>query len=311
MPLAPDVQAFLDEAAAAGGSPLEEGTPAQARAASWAWLNHVGESEPVASVRHTFIPGPTADLAARIYTPAGDGPFPAIVFFHGSGWVIANIEIADAPHRALANRTGCVVVAVNYQKAPEHPFPTPFDDAYASTCWVVEHAAMLGVDPLRIGVGGDSAGGNLAAAVTLQARDAADGPDLAFQLLLYPATDRRLDYPSMTENAVGYGLTLAGMTWFWEQYLADRADADNPLACPMRAPDLSGLPPAVVVTAEYDPLRDDGAAYAGRLRAAGVPVTERNYVGQIHGFLWMAGVAEGARQLLDDLGRDIRALTGR
>jgi acetyl esterase len=307
VPLDPEVEALLLEMAQAEGKPLEESTPAEARAASWDWLRWVGEPEDVAQVGHRFIPGPTADLPVRIYTPNGVAPFPALVYFHGSGWTISNIELADAPHRALANRTGCVVIAVNYQKAPEHKYPTPFDDAYATLEWVHNHAAGLSVDPSRIGVGGDSAGGNLAAAICLKARDRR-GPDIAFQLLVYPATDCRFDLPSMVENSEGYLLTTAGVRWFWGQYLADPADADDPYACPMRAVDFIGLPPAVIITAEYDPLRDDGEAYASRLSEAGVPVVLRRYEGMVHGFLWASGVLAGSRRLLDDLGADVRRL---
>lgn len=307
MPVHPEVQRLLLEMERAGGKAVEESTPAEARAGSWDWLKWVGEPEEVAKVEHRFIPGPSADLPVRIYTPQGHGPFPALVYLHGSGFTVSNIEIADAPHRALANRTGCVLVAVNYQKAPEHKFPVPLDDAYATVEWVHVNAGSLSVDPSLIGVGGDSAGGNLAAAACLRARDDG-GPAIAFQLLVYPTTDCQFDLPSMVENAQGYMLTTAAMRWFWDQYLNDPADADDPYACPMRATDLSGLPPAVVVTAEYDPLRDDGEAYAARLRESGVPVVLRRYEGMIHGFLWTSGVVKGSRSLLDDLGRDVRAL---
>jgi acetyl esterase len=303
----PEVQALLLAMERAGGKPLEECTPAEARAAAWDWLQWVGEPEPVAYVDNRFIPGPTADLPARIYTPEGTGPFPALVYLHGSGWTISNIEVADAPHRALANRTGCVVVAVNYQKAPEHKFPVPLDDCYAAVQWVHVNAGDLDIDPALIGVGGDSSGGNLAAAVCLKSRDQR-GPRIAFQLLVYPAIDYRFDLPSMVENAEGYALTTRGMRWFWDQYLPDSISASNPLACPIRATDLSNLPPAVVVTAEYDPLRDDGEAYAERLREAGVRLISRRYAGMIHGFFWTSGVVSGSTQLFADLGRDVREL---
>jgi acetyl esterase len=307
MPLDPQVEAVVQRLNSAGEKPVEESTPAEARIAARDWLDLVGEAEHVAKTEHRFITGPTADLPIRIYTPEGDGPFPGLVFFHGSGWTVSNIEIADAPHRALANRTGCVVVAVNYQKAPEHKFPIPFDDAYAATCWVAEHADELGIDAGRLGVGGDSAGGNLAAAVCLKARDDA-APALAYQLLVYPATDYRFDLPSYSENSEGYLLTTAGMRWFWAQYLADESDAANPLACPMRAADHTGLPPAIIITAEYDPLRDDGEAFAERLKASGVPVIARRYPGMVHGFLWMSGVVDRSRQLIDDIAHDLSAL---
>jgi acetyl esterase len=310
MPLESDVSALLDTMNAAGGKPPEESTVAEVRAGAWDWLGLVGEPEPVARVEHRFIPGPTADLPIRIYTPEGEGPFPGLVFFHGSGWTISNIELTDTPHRALANRTGCVLVAVNYQKAPEHKFPVPFDDAYGATCWVAEHAAEFDIDPEGIGVGGDSAGGNLAAAVCLKARDQG-GPSLSFQLLAYPAIDYRFDFASSVENAQGYMLTTTTTKWFWDQYLTDPSDADNPFACPVRADNHAGLPPAIVVTAEYDPIRDDGETYAQCLADAGVPVIRRRYDGMVHGFLWMSGVVEGSRRLIDDLGDDVRTILSR
>jgi acetyl esterase len=307
MALHPDARALLDEMDRLGGKPVEQSTPREARSSSWDWLRWMGEPEAVTSVEHRFLTGPTADIPIRIYRPSDLGQLPALVYFHGSGFTVNNIEIADAPHRALANRTGCVVVAVNYQKAPEHKFPVPFDDAFAAVSWVHQQAAALGVDPARIGVGGDSAGGTLAAAACLRARDE-NGPPIAFQLLVYPATDHRFDFPSMQENAEGYLLTTAAMQWFWTQYLTGPGDADLPYACPARASDHSRLPPAVVLTAEFDPLRDDGERYAALLQRAGVDVVLRRYPGMIHGFLWTSARVAGSRQLLDDIGRDVRGL---
>ncbi len=306
MPLDPQAQDLLEQLKQAGAKPVEAMSVAEARALSWSYIGLQGEPEPVAAVTHRFIPGPTADLPIRIYHPAGQGPFPALVLFHGSGWVVANLDVADAPARALANRTGCVIVAVNYQKAPEHKFPVPFDDCYATAVWVAEHAGELSVDPARIGVAGDSAGGNLAAAVALKARDAG-GPVLAYQLLIYPATNYDLDTPSALANAEGYLLQRESMRWFWDHYLSEPSDAENPLACPLRAPDLSGLPPAFVVTAEFDPLCDDGDRYAEALRAAGVAVSHRRYDGMLHGFFWMAGVLDQARALYEEIGKEVRA----
>lgn len=306
MPLDPQAQALLEQLKQAGAKPVEVMTVAEARALSWSYIDLQGAPESVAAVTHRFIPGPSADLPIRIYHPAGPGPFPALVLFHGSGWVVANLDVVDAPARALANCTGCVIVAVNYQKAPEHKFPVPLDDCYATTAWVAAHAEALRVDPARIGVAGDSAGGNLAAAVALKARDAG-GPALAYQLLIYPATNYDLDTPSALANAEGYLLQRESMRWFWDHYLADAGDADNPLACPLRAADLSGLPPAFVVTAEFDPLCDDGERYADALRAAGVPVTYRRYDGMVHGFFWMAGVLDQARALYEEIGKEVRA----
>jgi acetyl esterase len=306
MPLDPQVTRLLSVMERTGGKPLSESTAAEARVGDWS-RDFVGPTEPVADVTHTFIPGPTADLPVRIYTPEGTGPFPAIVYFHGSAFSVSNIGLADSPHRAIANRTGCVVVAVNYQKAPEHPFPTPMNDAYAATEWVQDNAGLLRVDPLRIGVGGDSAGGNLAAAVCIRAREER-GPRLAFQLLLYPAVLAESSYPSMTENANGYMLSSDDVAWAWQQYVPDEEQRGNPLASPLLAERHDQLPPAIVLTAEYDPLRDEGEAYADKLEAAGVPVVRRRYEGMIHGFLWTAGVIDGSRQLIDDLGKDVREL---
>jgi acetyl esterase len=298
----------------AGAVPLAQVGAVQARVDAWQWSMLPGEAEPVASVEHTYLSGPTAELPVTVYRPelpVRSGPpqrLPAIVMLHGGGWVVGNIALADRPHRALANATGCVVVAVNYQKAPEHPFPTALDDACAGLDWTFDQAERLGVDPARIGIGGDSAGGNLAAAVALRARDRG-GAAPAFQVLIYPALDARLTSPSAAECAAGYGLDTADMHWFWQQYLPDPAMRADPLACPSRAGDLSGLCPAVVITVEYDPLRDEAREYALRLRQAGVRVIHREYPGTIHGIFWLPEVAE-YRQLLDDLAGDVATLLG-
>jgi acetyl esterase len=305
MTLDPDMARVLELMARAGGRPVETSTVAEARAGAWSWMNYTGDPDDVASVVDRYIPGPTADLPIRIYAPSGTGPFPALVMFHGSGWVISNIDHADTAHRALANSSGSIVVAVNYQKAPEHKFPVPLFDAYASVEWVAANAAALGIDPTRIGVGGDSAGGNLAAAVCLLARERKN-VEISVQLLVYPATHYGACYPSLTENAEGYLLTRAAVDWFWKQYLPNPADGSNPLASPMLAEDLGGLPPAIVVTAEYDPLRDEGEAYAARLAEAGVPTVSRRYAGAVHAFMWMLQHVPASRALIDDLGRDLR-----
>jgi acetyl esterase len=306
MPLDPEARALLDQLKALGVKPFEDMTVPEARREAAAFLDLQGEPQEVASVSHRFIPGATADIPVRIYTPAGTGPFPALVYFHGSGWVILNIELCDPTLRSLANGTGCVVVAVNYQKAPEHKFPIPLDDSFAATCWVAEHAAELGIDPTRLGVAGDSAGGNLAAAVCLRARDEG-GPALAYQLLIYPATDYGWDKPSAVENAEGYLLQRESMRWFWNHYVNDPADGDNPLVSPLRASDLSGLPPAFIVTAEFDPLRDDGELYGERLREAGVAVKVSRYDGAIHGLYFMLGVLGQAKVLHDEVATEVRA----
>lgn len=312
MPLDPQAAELLTALREMGRQPMEAMTPAEARVAARAFKALGGEPEEVARVDHGFIPGPTADLPARFYTPADapDAKRPALIYLHGSGWTILNIEICDAFSRALANRSGCLVVAVNYQKAPEHKFPIPFDDAYAATRWVFDNASSLGVDPARVGIIGDSAGGNLAAAVTLRARDE-QGPSLAYQVLVYPAVDYGWDTPSAVARAEGYLLQRATMRYYWTNYVNDPTDGDHPYCSPLRASDHSGLPPALIVSAEYDPLCDDGRRYADKLREAGVPVTFRLYEGMIHGFLWMSGVMDQSRALIDEIGREVRSALGR
>jgi acetyl esterase len=306
MPVDPQIQAVLDKMREAGAKPFEELSVAEARAAAWSFAELQGEPEEVASIKHTFIPGPTAELPVRIYTPSGEGPHPGLVYFHGSGWVVLNIAVCDTTMRALANSTGCVVVAVNYQKAPEHPFPIPFDDCWATTTWVFEHASDLNVDAERIGVIGDSAGGNLAAAVALRARDEG-APKLAYQALIYPAVEHNWDTASAHENAEGYLLQRESMRWFWNHYVQDESLADDPRVSPLKAADHAGLPPTFIATAEFDPLRDDGRAYHAKLHDAGVPVTYVEYEGMIHGFYWMQGAADGAKRLHADLAEAIRA----
>ena len=316
MPLDPQAQALLDQMREIGAKPSEELSVPEARADAWGFVDLGGEPQEVGSVTDRYIPGPHADIHVRIYTPAagagdanGSAGRPGLVYFHGSGWVIANIDVADSAVRSLANSTGCVVVSVNYQKAPEHKFPVPFDDCYAATTWVAANAAELGIDPGRIGVIGDSAGGNLAAAICLKARDE-DGPAIAYQVLIYPATDCDWDKPSCIENAEGYLLQRATMEWFWSHYVTSTSDAENPLVSPLRAADVAGLPPALVITAEFDPLRDDGELYADRLRDAGVPVRYTEYKGMIHGFYWMIGVMDQARDLHAEIAREVRAAFG-
>ncbi|MEU4743349.1 alpha/beta hydrolase [Actinosynnema sp. NPDC023658] len=297
MALDEQTRAVLDKLAGAPG--LEELTVPQAREAQWGFLAFQGQPEPVARVEHLFVPGPTADLPARIYYPGGDGPFPAIVFLHGSGWVTCNLDIYDVALRALANATGHAVFAVNYQKAPEHPFPVPLDDSYAATAWLFEHAASVDVDPARIGVMGDSAGGNLAAAVALRARGTLD---LAFQVLVVPALDVDFTTRSYVGHATGHVLSAATMRWFWSHYLGAEglSGAVPELAAPLRA-SVDGLPPAFVAVAEHDPVRDDGERYAAKLAAAGVPVRLRELEGTIHPFVLMDGALDAYRVLLGEL----------
>lgn len=310
MPLDPQARTMLDQAAAEGLVPRSEMTVAEARQ----WLMDsrplAGPPEDVWRVEERVIPGPVADIPLRVYTPRSAAPLPGLVFFHGGGWVIGNLETVDTPLRALANRSGCVVVSVDYRLAPEHRFPAAAEDCYAATRWAIEEASTIGVDPSRVAVGGDSAGGNLAAVVSQMARDRG-GPPLAFQLLIYPVADHDFATSSYLANADGYLLTRESMIWFWDQYVPEPADRRNPYASPLRAEDLSGLPPALVVTAEYDPLRDEGEAYAARLARSGVSATLKRYDGMVHGFFSRAGILDQGKRLIDDCGGALReALAG-
>jgi acetyl esterase len=264
-----------------------------------------GAPEEVGKVENRNIPGPGGEIPVRIYTPKGEGPFPALVYYHGGGWVIGNLETVDVPCRLLANRANCVVVSVDYRLAPEHKFPAAADDSYAAAKWVVENAASIQVDVERVAIGGDSAGGNLAAVVALMARDKSE-ISLAYQMLVYPVTNHSYATESYTENADGYLLTKDSMVWFWNHYLRNEEDGKNPYASPLQAEDLSGLPPALVLTGEFDPLRDEGEAYAERLREAGVQVEAKRYDGMIHGYFWMPGVLEQGRQSIEHAAKALK-----
>lgn len=283
MPLDPQVREFLDELAALDPPPLTDLTPEEARANTLAETVLMGPAEPVAKKEDRQIPGPHGPIPVRIYTPEGEGPFGVFVYYHGGGWVVGDIPSHEGVCCALANGAGCVVVSVDYRLAPEYKYPAAADDCYAATKWVAENAESFGGDSSRIAVGGDSAGGNLAAVVTLMARDRG-GPAICFEVLVYPVTDFNFNRPSYVENAEGYFLTREGMQWFWNHYLRDERDGAEPYASPLREKDLSNLPPALVLTAEYDPLRDEGEEYAARLRAAGVPTRLTRYDGMIHAF---------------------------
>jgi acetyl esterase len=306
MALDPAAAGLLEQMEAAGMPPLNELSPPDARAAAAGFAELGGPGDEVTSAEDRTVPGPAGPIPVRIYTPkGGSAPRPALVYIHGGGWVLGDLEMVDAICRSVANRADCVVVSVDYRMAPEHKFPAPLDDCYAAVTWVAEHAAEIGVDPDRLAVGGDSAGGNLSAAVALRARDEG-GPALRLQLLVYPVTDHSFDTVSYKDNGEGYLLTKDMMVWFWDHYLAKANDGDNPLASPLRAKDLSGLPPAQVFTAEFDPLRDEGEAFAARLAAAGVPVSHTRYDGQIHGFWTMLAVMPAAGTAADEASAALR-----
>jgi acetyl esterase len=308
MPLDPQAKQVLEQIAALGLPPNHLVSPAQARLNMKSRPRAAGPE--VAKVEDRLIPGPRVELPVRVYTPAGTGPFPILVWYHGGGWVVGDLDTADPTARHLTVGASCVVVSVDYRLAPETKFPGAADDCYAATVWAAQNAARINGDPQRIAVGGDSAGGNLAAAVALMARDRG-GLSLTFQLLVYPVIARDYSTASYRQNAEGYGLTLDGMQWYWDQYLQNPAEASDPYAAPLTAKDLKGLPPALVITAEYDPLCDEGEAYAKRLQAAGVPTTCTRYDGMIHGFFGMAAVLDKGQQAVAEACAALRqAFTG-
>jgi acetyl esterase len=296
MPIDPQIQALLDKGT--GVPATNTLSVAEARAQYEARVALMASPAAIAAVNERHIAGPGGPLRLRIYRPYGNGPFPLLVFFHGSGFVLCSLDTHDGMCRNLCAGAGCVVVSVDYRLAPEHKFPAPLDDCLFATRWAVEHADELSADGGRVALAGDSAGGNLAAATALRVRDEG-GPALRGQLLIYPVTDYYTPGTrSYRENADGYGLTRDTMIWFWDHYLADAADAANPYASPLRAATVEQLPPALVVTAEFDPLRDEGEDYAARLRAAGVPVRTSRWDGVNHGFFFWVGVVDKAGEAM-------------
>lgn len=297
-----DVAEQLDALAALGAPALSDGTVQQAR------VNYDSAPKPVPDpverIEDRRVPGPAGDVPVRLYASSAETDLPVIAFFHGGGWVLSSVEGHDALARRIAARTGMLVVSVDYRLAPEFPFPAPHDDCWAVTRWLGEHASEWGGDPGRLAVCGDSAGGNLAAGVALRARD--ERLALRCQALVYPCIDdRQDDYPSMTKNADGYFLTASDMRWFWNHFVPDVHRAD-PRAVPARAVDLDGLAPAIVMTAEYDPLRDEGERYAERMTEAGVPVQMIRYPGVVHGFVSRWHTMARAERAHDDLADALR-----
>jgi acetyl esterase len=266
----------------AGLSDFHSGGVEPARRLLHSLATPVESRPPIYEVSEGVAPAPAGPVSVRIYRPDDRPNLPVLVWFHGGGWVLGNLETADHNCRRLANDVGCLVVSVDYRRAPETPFPGAIDDCWADTAWVAASSGELGADPRRIAVAGDSAGGNLAACVAYQAR--AHGLSLALQLLVYPVIDADFERSSYVENAEGYGLTYGSMRWYWDCYVPEAGLRSDPRVSPIHATDLSGLAPALILTAEYDPLRDEGEAYAAALAAAGVPVELRRYDGTIHGF---------------------------
>ncbi len=298
MPLDPQAREYL--AQTASDPPIQTLPVDRARrfAASTVWVSAPGV--PIDSVDDTEI----EDIPVRIYKPEANGLLPVLLYFHGGGWVTGNLDLVDSPLRMLAERTPCAIVSVDYRLAPEHPFPAPLEDCYVVTEWVAANALSLGADPARLAVGGDSAGGNLATAVSLKARALA-AFDIGLQVLIYPVTDNSLDTPSYLAYSEGYGLTREDMRWFWNHYLPE---GNDPLACVLRAPDLRGLPPALVVLAEFDVLFDEGRAYADRLRKAGVATEVMVCDGMIHGFFRMTKVLDRANRVVADTASHMRVV---
>jgi acetyl esterase len=294
--LHPEARLLLDAMDIQGAPPIESLPIAEARqVVREAVKRMVGEPEPLARVEDLSVPGPAGPIPIRVYAGENGGPRPCLVYFHGGGYVIGDLDSHDPVCRALARLSGALIVAVDYRLAPEHKFPAALDDCYAATLWVCANAAKLGADPLRIAVGGDSAGANMATVIATRCRDAG-GPALAFQLLVYPPTNLgSFDTPSHREFAEDHYLTRTSMDYFMAQYFAQPEDMSRPDASPLLASDLTRLPPALILTAECDPLRDEGEAYAQRLEAAGVPVTCTRYPGMFHPFFSMPVLSEARR----------------
>jgi acetyl esterase len=267
------------------------------------------DPQSVGDVQNFTIPGPERPIPVRVYAPENgpNEPLGVFVTFHGGGWVVGDLDTHDPFCRAVTNAAGCLVISVDYRRAPEHPFPAAVEDCYAAVEWAAEYAPDLGGDPERVAVGGDSAGGNLAAAVTLLARDR-DGPDLCHQSLIYPAVNSAVgtDFDSYEENAEGYLLERESMEWFEERYIQDDLDARNEYAAPLLARDLGGLPPATVITAGFDPLRDEGIAYVDRLEESGVAVEHEHFPGMIHGFVSMLDVVDRSHDGVETVADGLR-----
>ena len=310
MGLKPEIAAYLAERAATGLPQVWQAPLAEIRENT---KLHIALKQPllqIHSVDHRSINGPTSNLPIRIYRPSEENNLPALVFFHGGGWVLNFLDIYEPALRKIAKNGNFVIIAVDYQKAPEHSYPAPLDDCYATLKWVTENAKDLGVDLAAIGVGGDSAGGNLASSVALKASNE-QLISLAFQLLIYPCNDYQMNYPSATNYSQGYGLTTQAMKWFWDQYLSKVEDQEDPYAVPVKANSLRGVAPAILIAAEFDPLTDDVKNYYQKLIKDSVPAIYKEFAGQIHGFFNLSGVTEDAESLYSEIAKEINAVLGR
>jgi acetyl esterase len=307
--LDPGLKAGLEKLARA--RPIEKMTPAEARRAMESGVAKLPKlREPVAGVADRSVPGPAGKVPVRIYTPEGKGPFPILLYLHGGGWTVGSLDTHDDLCRSLCHRAGCTVVSVAYRLSPEVKFPGPLEDCYAALEWCAAHGKDLGGDPKRIAVAGDSAGGHLSACLALYARDK-KGPPLVYQVLIYPVINYGFDTASYHQSATGYGLTRDRMIHYWHNYLRSPEDAESPHACPLRAKDLTGLPPALIITAEFDPLRDDGEAYAARLKHSGVAVECVRYLDMNHGFLQLAAMYRQSRDGLDCVAKALKGAFSR
>ncbi len=302
MPLDPQVKAFLDQASAFARPKMWEMPLSLSRAGFAQMMGMVGPHDvPVGKVLHITIPGPAGELRARVYSPvaAGGEALPALIYFHGGGFVVGDLDTHDGLCRLICNEGGFIVVAVEYRLAPEHKWPAQLDDGYAATRWVFANAPSLGIDAGRIAIGGDSAGGHLAACVTQTAK-AHGGIRIAFQLLLFPGTEFTTDTGSMQRFAVGYMMEKQTIEWFYSQVLPPGTDRSSASVSPLLAKDFSGLPPAYIMLGGYDPLHDEGLAYAERLKAAGVAVTVADYDEMVHCFIYLQTVLPQAHAAMAD-----------
>jgi acetyl esterase len=305
VPLDIQARALIDRFVREGTPPVSRLTPTEARQLAREVNRRLTPPpEAVAVVKNTIIAGPSAQILLRVYIPREDEILPVLAYFHGGGWVLGDLDSVDSLCRSLAKAANCVVVSVDYRLAPEHKFPAAVEDAYSATKWIADNATVLSCDPRRIAVGGDSAGGNLAAVVSIMARDRG-GPEIVHQLLIYPVMNCKFDTASYLDNEEGYWLAKDDMKWFWNHYLRDEEDGRNPYASPLLEANLSSLPPAFVITAEFDPLRDEGEAYAARLGECGVPVKLTRYDGMIHDFVNIAELRQ-SRVALDEAAAELR-----
>ena len=300
MPLDPDVEILLSsmEQNGEGAGSIADVGVEQARQFIEVF-GTIGGTVEVARVEDHTVPGPGGDIPVRLYSPSADAVLPVVVYLHGGGWCIGNIASHDGICRKLAAQSGLTVVSVDYRLAPEHRFPCAPEDCYAAVQWVPDHAGELRVDASRMALAGDSAGGNLTAVTALLARDRG-GPAISFQLMMYPVIDATMSFPSFKENAEGKLLSARDMVFFYEQYAGDDVDPKDPMLSPLYAPSLSGLPPALVITAEYDPLRDEGEAYADALQQAGVEARSSRYDGMVHGFFGLEAVIPAAAPAMEE-----------